>query len=280
MVSVIMPVRNGGRFLEMAVRSVQYQTFPDWELLLLDDGSSDGAVEHIALWNDPRIRIVKHTEGKGVAVRLNEGVAMARGQFIARMDADDIAFPMRFAKQVDLLTADQTLDLVGVGFATIDENNHLIGIPPMVVNHEEICRRPWQGFYLAHPGWMGRIAWFRENPYRCPAPYASEDQELLLRTHTYSKYGCVPQILLAYRLRGQIDWSKLIRTRSAVLKFQCGTFASTGNFLYILLAVMCYGFRVAHDAWSRMRGRKFFPGAVISSGDSLRFEWDKIVRLL
>jgi len=272
-----MPVRDGGSQLKSAVLSVVYQTFRDWEMLVIDDGSTDGAVEQLVALQDRRIRVIRHEVSRGLAVRLNEGVAIARGRYVARMDADDIAFPTRFAKQLALLACDESLDLVGVAIATIDDGDALVGIPPCAFEHEAICARPWQGFHLAHPGWMGRTTWFRANPYRVPAPYACEDQELLLRTYQYSRFGCVPEVLLGYRLRRHIDWLKLARTRRAVLQFQCRQFVSTGAWRNACLAVACYGLRWGWDAWARWRGRSFFPGAGVEMPEQLVEGWREVL---
>ncbi|APW36992.1 hypothetical protein RD110_07080 [Rhodoferax koreense] len=280
LVSVVMPVRNGGAHLKSAVLSVVCQTFRDWEMLVIDDGSSDSAVEQIVAMQDPRIRVIRHGLSCGIAVRLNEGIAISRGRYVARMDADDIAFPTRFTKQLELLSHDERLDLVGVAIAAIDDNDKLVGIPPCEFEHEKICARPWRGFHLAHPGWMGRTSWFRANLYREPAPYACEDQELLLRTYTHSRFACVPEILLGYRLRHHVDWSKLARTRRAVLQFQLRHFASVQAWRDAGLALACYGLRSWRDAWTRWRGQNFFPGAGVARSEQLANEWGEVLRTL
>ena len=86
-VSVIMSILEGAATIDAAVKSVVCQTFTDWELILIDDGSRDGGADRVAKFNDSRIRIVRHHERKGLACRLNEAVRLARGDIIARMDA-------------------------------------------------------------------------------------------------------------------------------------------------------------------------------------------------
>ncbi len=110
-VSVILPVRNGGPFLAGAVQSILQQSLCDLELLLVDDHSDDGAVQALDL-GDERVIMLK-AAGHGVAAAFNAGLAEARGQFIARMDADDLSHPERLATQVRMLEQDPSLGIVG-----------------------------------------------------------------------------------------------------------------------------------------------------------------------
>ena len=89
-VSVILPVFNGGQYLLPAVRSVVNQSYMNWEIILMDDGSTDDAVASVRFLNDPRIKIYQDGVNKGLAARLNEAVDLATGYYIARMDADDL----------------------------------------------------------------------------------------------------------------------------------------------------------------------------------------------
>ena len=110
-VSVIMPVRDGGSFLREAVDSILSQTVESLELLLVDDHSRDGALDALP-HRDPRLRVIE-SQGHGVSAAFNSGLEIARGAFIARMDADDIALPCRLAAQLDYLDHDRGLALCG-----------------------------------------------------------------------------------------------------------------------------------------------------------------------
>lgn len=111
LVSVVMPVRDGGEFLAVAVQSILGQSLGDLELLLVDDHSSDDAIERLSR-SDHRLQVFSH-EGTGVSSAFNAGLARARGQFIARMDADDIALPERLEQQVAFLGAHEEVDICG-----------------------------------------------------------------------------------------------------------------------------------------------------------------------
>ena len=111
LVSVVMPVRNGGDWLEPAVRSILEQSQTALELIVVDDHSDDGGLHHLDR-SDPRIAL-HESEGKGVSAAFNTGMALARGEFIARMDADDLALPNRIQDQLDYLDRHAEIDLCG-----------------------------------------------------------------------------------------------------------------------------------------------------------------------
>lgn len=111
LVSVVMPVRNGGAFLAGAVQSILDQSLQELELLLVDDHSSDDAIDRLPR-RDERLAVLSHS-GKGVSAAFNAGLARARGQFIARMDADDIALRNRLEQQVSFLRSHEGIDICG-----------------------------------------------------------------------------------------------------------------------------------------------------------------------
>ena len=247
LITVAMPVYNGGHFLKAAVLSIVKQTIADWELLLIDDGSTDGALESIRNIKDSRIRVIRDGLNKGLAARLNEAIDLARGQYFARMDQDDISYPERFARQVQMLRTNPDLDLVGARALAISEDDQIVGYFPYASSDSEICAKPWRGFYLAHPTWMGRIEWFRRHHYATPGPYLCEDQELLLRSFATSRFALIEDILFAYRVRNTIVWRKLVKTRWSVLKVQMRHFVRANQWGYGLFAIVAFSARVAMD---------------------------------
>lgn len=247
LVTVVMPAYNAGRYLRSAVLSIVGQTFVDWELLIVDDASTDGAVEGIADIADPRIRVVRNSWNIGLAATLNVGIDLARGEFIARMDQDDIAYPERLERQLALLSADPRPDLVAVRCLTISPANEAVGLLPWVRTHEALTARPWLGFYLPHPTWMGRTDWFRRYRYHLPEIYLSEDQELLLRSHATSRFATVPEVLFAYRIRERKDWRRQARSRRAQLKMQLNHFAYAGQYCRALLSLLAFCARTCMD---------------------------------
>lgn len=279
LVTVAMPVYNAGKHLRLAVLSIARQTFTDWELLIIDDGSTDNALQDIADIDDARIRILRDGVNKGLAARLNEAMDLARGRYFARMDQDDVSYPERFARQIEALQKNPQLDLVAVRAITIDENNAATGLFPYALSHDEICARPWRGFYFPHPTWLGRIEWFRKHRYTVPGPYFCEDQELLLRSYRESRLGTLDEILFAYRINSKANWQKIARTRRTVFAAQLRYFASLNLWHFVVLATAAFIAKMVSDWSKRIRGSAFQRGCGMA-GDAAVLEWHKILENL
>ncbi len=276
LVTVAMPIYNAGKYLRLAVLSIVKQTFTDWELLIIDDGSTDNALLDIADIADARIRIYRDGVNKGLAARLNECIDLARGKYLARMDQDDVSYPERLVRQMTALQNDPALDLVATRAITIDENDQATGLFPHAISHEEICDKPWRGFYFPHPSWMGKTAWFRKFRYAEPGPYFCEDQELLLRSYIDSRFATLDEILFAYRIRSEINWQKLAKTRWSVLSVQLRLFYSLNQWHFILLATAAYLAKMNSYLFKRLGRGSVKPGCDITDAD-LEFKWQKIL---
>lgn len=198
LVSIGMPVRNCEHTLAAAIRSILRQTYQHWELLIIDDGSTDRTVDIVCSFEDARIRIVGDGFHVGLPARLNQAVRLSRGQYFARMDGDDICFPERLRRQVEYLEDHPGTDLLATSVVVFRGDGEVLGERRCPASHEEISRRPWGSFPMPHPTWMGRTEWFRRHPYDIRAVRA-EDQELLLRTHAYSRFAGLHDVLLGYR---------------------------------------------------------------------------------
>ncbi|MCL2027007.1 MAG: glycosyltransferase [Bacteroidales bacterium] len=121
-----MPVFNGERYLKAAIDSILNQTFQDLELIIIDDGSTDSTEQIISAYNDPRIKYYKNPENIGIVASLNKGIDLCTGEFIARMDADDISLPERLQKQWDFLNANPEFAMVGGNIEEItDDDQHI-----------------------------------------------------------------------------------------------------------------------------------------------------------
>lgn len=122
-VSVLLPVYNGERFLAEAIESILTQTYSDFELIVVDDGSEDGTAEIIREYagRDERIRCFQLTENQGQASALNLGLAEARGEYVAKMDSDDISLPRRLAIQMEFLQSNPEIGVVGAQRMQVDE---------------------------------------------------------------------------------------------------------------------------------------------------------------
>jgi glycosyltransferase involved in cell wall biosynthesis len=220
-ISVALPARNASRTVANSVRSILSQSFSDFELIFLDDGSSDCTFDIISGFSDDRIRIVSDGQLRGLTFRLNQAIEMARGQYFARMDADDISFPDRLAKQFAFMEAHPAVDLVGCRVMLFNDEGEPKGYFPLKETHAKICRHPWRGFDLAHPTWFGRIDWFKRFGYR--DVLRAEDQDLLLRSYRQSCFACIPEVLFAYRL-GSASLGRRLQGRKALFSRQFSEF--------------------------------------------------------
>jgi glycosyltransferase involved in cell wall biosynthesis len=198
LVSIAMPAFNCEETLAVAIRSILAQTFENWELLVMEDGSNDRTLDVAKSFFDPRILIFSDHSHKGLVPRLNQAVEVCRGTYFARMDADDVAYPERFEYQLKYLEEHPRVDLVGCSMLVFNNNGVAQGCRLAPETHAEICRRPWAGFPVGHPTWVGRTRWFRAHPYD-PSVIRAEDQVLLLRNCRTSCFACLPEILQGYR---------------------------------------------------------------------------------
>lgn len=252
LITVALPVYNAGEFLELAVCSILKQSWTNWELLILDDGSTDSAIMRLDRFADPRIRVLCDGQNRGLSSRVNQAVAMAKGSYIARMDQDDICHPDRLAHQLKFLESHPEVDLLATQCVTMDERERIGGLLPFATEHALICRNPWKGFYMPHPSWMGRTEWFSKNRYLVPSPYCCEDQELLLRAHLSSCYHTLPERLLAYRLRSRVSFKKQWRTRLSVLEMQLAYFLSRREWVFAVQSFFMAVLRVGGDSYSQL----------------------------
>lgn len=235
-VSVLLPCRNGSRTLAPALRSMLAQTLTDFELLLLDDGSTDDSAAIARSFNDERIRILSDGEGRGLSWRLNQGISCARGRYIARMDADDVSFPARLERQVAYLDQHSEIDLVGCRALVFRDSGDIVGLLPFAPDHATLCARPWRNIPLPHPTWMGRRQWFQTHAYRLPEVRRAEDQELLLRASPASRYACLGDVLLGYR-QGPFRLRRTLVARRSLLASQIRLFAERGQWRHAMKAV-------------------------------------------
>jgi GT2 family glycosyltransferase len=201
-VSVILPVWNGERYLSAAIESVIRQTHADFELLIVDDGSTDRSREIAGEFarREPRIVLIDR-EHSGLVPALNAALALARGQYVARMDADDISMPSRLEKQVGYLDAHESCVAVGSHVEVIDDGGEKIGVRRYPAQHQAIVQALISGASasLAHPTvLMRKDALLAVGGYRA-GRFPSEDLDLWLRLSRAGELANIPEMLLRYR---------------------------------------------------------------------------------
>ena len=218
-VSVVMPVRNAGHFLLDTLASVFGQTFADFEFVVVDDGSTDDTAAILAAETDPRLRVVTQ-QNAGLVASMNRAVLLARGKYVARMDADDRCEPDRLARQVAFLDAHPEVAIVGGAISTMDQDG--VQLAPKVLfpaTHEQIWaavgKRPW---VMCHPTVMFRRQLAIDAGLYLPWFEYAEDTEFIARMMTVGRAANLPDVLLHYRLnRGSASLNK---GRMALLKAQ------------------------------------------------------------
>lgn len=198
-----MSVHNGTRYLPAAMDSVLRQTWRDFEFLIVDDGSTDGAGEMLAAYaaRDPRV-VVHSTPNRGLTRSLNMAARLARGSLLARMDADDVALPERLAKQVAWLAEHPDVVVLGTRALRVDPELWPICDWNVPLEHEAIDHFHLSGLSggIIHPAAMiRRDAFAACGGYDESLP-ASQDYDLWLRLAEHGRLANLPDILLLYRL--------------------------------------------------------------------------------
>ncbi len=254
LISVVLPVYNAGATLPLALESIVRQTFRDWELILIDDGSTDGCMTGFSS-PDNRVRLVQDGRNLGLAARLNQGIDLAKGRYLARMDQDDVAYPGRLEAQVRFLEAHPDIDLAATRALVFRNDGSAVGLFPFRRTHAEICAAPWRGFYFPHPTWMGRIGWFRRHRYRIPEIVRAEDQELLLRSCGASRFACLPEVLMGYR-QTELPLGKVLTARRNLARVQWSVNLEQGRPGQAVLGFLAFAIKGLIDAALALAGAR------------------------
>lgn len=194
-VTIAIPFFNAERYLGAAIKSVLWQTYKNWELLLIDDGSIDSSLEianEYAL-KDTRIRVFSDGENRNLGYRLNEIPSLVNTIYLARMDADDIMHPQKIEKQIKTLREYPEIDVLGTNAYTINEADGVVGIRINPTAKKELITVT--GFI--HPTIMAKTEWFKNNQYDVEA-VRIEDLELWHRAKNYN-FKMLTEPLFYYR---------------------------------------------------------------------------------
>lgn len=202
-VSVLMPAWNAAKYFDEAIESILAQDFRDFELVIVDDASTDGSAELLAAWatRDPRIVFIRNVTNMGAAATSNVGLQVAQGEYIARMDADDISLPGRLSAEVVALDADPTLSMVSMNFQLINANGDVLRtenrvLPPEIVDFFLNFGNPIGG----HSQVMFRRDLAMRGGGYDPTLKAGEDYELWTRLARLGRILILPQLGMRYRM--------------------------------------------------------------------------------
>lgn len=212
LVSVIMPVYNAEKYLPEAIESILNQTYTNFEFLIFDDASTDKSfsiIENYAL-EDRRIICTKSKQNMGYVKHLNQGIKMAKGKYIARMDADDISCKRRLEKQIDFIECHLDVGVCGSWYKPLI-NRKEVNIAKLPTNHDDIIARLLWASPFAHPTIMMRKNILDKFNYLYNEAYLpAEDYDLWVRLSAVTKFANLPEPLLIYRIHeGQVSRQKL-----------------------------------------------------------------------
>ena len=221
-VSVLMPVYNGERYLREAVESILNQTFTDFEFIVINDGSTDGSADLLRAYDDPRLRLIEQAN-VGLTRSLNRGIALARGEYIARMDADDISLPTRLQMQIEFLGNHPTVGLVGTSVIHFDVDGKMIMEKLLLTESARIKEALLSANQLCHGSVMFRRECLEKvGGYREEFKHV-EDYDLWLRIAEHYEVANLATLLYKWRFTADgISVShKLEQDRYAALARQC-----------------------------------------------------------
>jgi glycosyltransferase involved in cell wall biosynthesis len=238
-VSIAIPFYNAEPYLLDAIKSVFAQTYTNWELILIDDGSTDNSLEIAKSIKDSRVRVYSDGKNKKLACRLNEIVKLAKYDIIARMDADDLMSPTRLEKQILILKSNLKIDLVSTGLYSVTNNLELEGVRwhhSTTITLDDLLYK--RGCGIVHASILGRKEWFLRNPYNESLKVA-QDYDLWIKSAYKNdlKIYLIQEPLYYYREDGNINIKKMNLSRqyerTLYRKFVKGHFSKKYNLLII-----------------------------------------------
>ena len=219
-VSIVMAVYNGKKYLREAIDSILGQSFQDFEFIIVDDASVDGSVDVIKGYQDPRIKLIINEENMRLPRSLNRGMSYASGEYIARMDADDISMPDRIEKQVLFMDAHPDVAASSGNYIVIDETGkqHYL---EKVRRGKQLERYVLFPSPLVHPAAIFRRSLLNEGYWYDEKYSSSQDYDLWLRIHEKYSIDNINETLLQYRIHGS---STSLTKREQQLQNACEIF--------------------------------------------------------
>lgn len=215
LVTVLLSVKNGAPYVGEAVRSVLMQTFEDWRMVIVDDGSVDGTTEIIEALagGDERVEILRNSRTIGLGAVLAREVERSATPWIARMDADDVSLPERFALQVEFSRSAEQVHLHGSWAIEIDEQGRRTGLRKVPVRDSDIKRLVWANPFIHPTVWFRRETILRVGNY-CPRLTRRQDYDLWFRLVAAGvQVANLPEFLLEYRVRTdhprRVSWDQV-----------------------------------------------------------------------
>lgn len=200
LVSIILPVYNVEKTVADSIQSILNQSWSNFELLILEDGCSDQTLAVISKISDHRIHLFPDRQNKGLSYRLNQGIQLAKGEYIARIDGDDLMFANRLKSQIQYLHKNSNVDVIGSWAVAFDNNNELVGMMRSSLP-ENVNQLAIRGNCFIHPSVTAKTKWFKKNNYD-PNFLRCEDIELWIRTFSEKSFHIIQEPMIFYRTNG------------------------------------------------------------------------------
>jgi len=237
-VSVILPVYNAEKFLNEAIISIANQTFKDFEIIAIDDGSSDNSYNNLLSYKNmfSNIIIERNQKNMGNSYTLNKAIMLSKGEYIMRMDADDIIESIKIQKQLNFLMNNPDIDAVGCSYKRINPVGKKLFIHLVPTSHCEIINLiNFRKFFISGPNFeitdgtlMAKAEWFKRWKYDENVYYA-QDFDLICRSLSTSKFANLSDVLYSYRISSgvtanisaqisacKVKWSSLKKVPSSI----------------------------------------------------------------
>ena len=206
LVSIVMPVYNAGLFLREALDSVLAQTYQNFELICVDDGSKDNSLSILRQYAacDKRIKVYQNRKNKGVSKTANLAISKIKGDYLARMDADDVMLTARLEKQVSYLQKHPGVVVLGGQCQLINENGEMIGQKKFPCTNEEIYQMMYQAMPIQQPTIMVNLKLLPENfHWYQRGTNTAEEVDLLFRLFNFGQCANLADFVLEYRIHSQ-----------------------------------------------------------------------------
>lgn len=218
-VSIVMSVLDGEAYLGEAIESMLHQTFTDFEFIIVDDGSRDRSAEIIQTYakQDSRIRLIKLNENMGLASALNHGIKQAIGQYIARMDSDDISQPFRLQQQVDYLDAHPDVGVLGSRMQVVDKDKKPLFSFDVPLQHSMIVWNLFFGRTFAHPSVMMRRDLLMQVGGYDETISTAQDVDLWSRLIAQGQFANLSKQLVLYRTHEKATSIQKAQQQNAIL---------------------------------------------------------------
>ena len=224
LVSILMSIYNEERNLINSIKSIDKQTLKNWELIIIDDGSSDKSFQIISkiLKSNPKIKLIKNKKNLGLAKSLNKGIKIAKAKFIARVDADDVNLPSRLYKQYQFMKKNKKIDALGTGAWLVDRNGKRFRSMSLNKKFSFKDEKIFSKSIFFHPSVMFRKSFFQKFGYYDSSFLRAQDKELWLRSLSNGAVlANLSDKLIEYNTKNYIQtWINVYLTLISLIRIQ------------------------------------------------------------